>query len=313
MRTAIQAAAVRVIAIPLAAVLASVVPASAQTEDALRSYFEGKRVTLKIDMPGTSDGVDVRADASRALDYREYGERLKRYGTAIHSGESTMVTLVKMKRDLIEFQLGGGGFGTFSDDTSTSVYIPLAEKSSRERDLEKLVKDEDDPHQKRELQRELDDLRRRRERENRRIEAERERQSEIKKERIAEQRLRGGSRFNIRYNGSVPAGIRPEDVMAALGDYVDFGTSTTATTVATFSPTAWGPVTPPTPVPSNVPTLRKGLSRADVEDILGRAWETSERHEGNLAVATLVFVAGDERITAEFVEDVLVRYSIMSK
>ena len=38
-------------------------PAQAQDEAALRSYFEGRRVTVKIDMPGTSDGVDVRADA----------------------------------------------------------------------------------------------------------------------------------------------------------------------------------------------------------------------------------------------------------
>ena len=292
MRQTIRTAA---IALPLTAFLAAAGPATAQSEDALRSYFEGKRVTLKIDMPGTSDGVDLRADASRTLDYREYGERLKRYGTAIHSGESTMVTLVKMKRDLIEFQLGGGGFGTFSDDTNTSVYIPLVEKSSRERDLEKLVRDEDDSYRRKELQRELDDLRRRRERENRRIEAERERQSEIKKERIAEQRLRGGSRFNIRYNGSVPDGIRPEDVMAALTDYVDFtGTQ------------------PPARSANDAP-LWKGMSRADVEDALGRAWESSERHEGNLMVTTLVFVAGDERITADFIEDVLVRYSISSR
>ena len=292
MRQTIQTAAV---AVPLAAFLAAAVPATAQSEDALRSYFEGKRVMLKIDMPGTSDGVDLRADANRALDYREYGERLKRYGTAIHSGESTMVTLVKMKRDLIEFQVGGGGFGTFADDTNTSVYIPLAEKSSRERDLEKFVKDEDDSYRRRELQRELDDLRRRRERENRRVEAERERQSEIKKERIAEQRLRSGSRFNIRYNGSVPAGIRPEDVMAALADYVDFTGAQPAVRSANDAP------------------LWNGMSRADAEDVLGRAWESSERHEGNLVVTTLVFVAGDERITADFVEDVLVRYSIMSR
>ena len=45
---------------------------------------------------------------------------------------------------MIEFQLSGGGFGTFSDDSSTSVSIPRVEKSSREKDLEKRIKDEDD-------------------------------------------------------------------------------------------------------------------------------------------------------------------------
>src|SRR5882672_5366233 len=84
-------------------------PAAAQSEDTLRAFFEGKRVVTKIDMPGTSDGVDVRADASRAIDYPQYGYRLKTYGTALRAGESVIVTLVKLKTDLIEFQLAGGG------------------------------------------------------------------------------------------------------------------------------------------------------------------------------------------------------------
>jgi hypothetical protein len=295
MRVTLQASAV-------AAILACAAPASAQSDEALRSYFEGKRVTLKIDMPGTSDGVDVRADASRAIDYREYGERVKRYGVAIRSGDSATVTLVKLKKDLIEFQLAGGGFGTFSDDTSTSVYIPHVEKSSREREVERLVKDEDDSRVRRSLQRELDELRSRRERENRRIDAERERASEIKKERIAGQRLTAGSRFNIRYNGAVPPGIRPDDVMAVLADYVEFTPSTFPPSMASAASRA----------PADV-ALRKGMMRTDVEEVLGRAYESSERHEGDLAVTTLVFLSADERITADFVEDVLVRYSITSK
>jgi hypothetical protein len=55
-------------------------PARAQDEAALRSYFEGRRVAVKIDMPGTSEGVDVRVDAPRPLDYKDYGDRLKAYG-----------------------------------------------------------------------------------------------------------------------------------------------------------------------------------------------------------------------------------------
>src|SRR5216117_2943424 len=92
-----------------AIVFASVAPAAAQNEGALKSFFEGKRVTLRIDMPGASDGVDVQGDAKQAIDYPRYRDNLKRYGTAIHSGDSITVTLVKVKKDLIEFQLGGGG------------------------------------------------------------------------------------------------------------------------------------------------------------------------------------------------------------
>jgi len=46
--------------------LAAVASASAQNETALRTFFEGKRVSLKIDMPATSEGVDLRLDTSRS-------------------------------------------------------------------------------------------------------------------------------------------------------------------------------------------------------------------------------------------------------
>ena len=277
-------------------------PAAAQNERTLREFFEGKRVTLKIDMPGTSDGVDVRVDTPgrSAIDYREYGDRLKEHGIAIHSGDSSIVTLVKMKRDLIEFQIGGGGFGTFSDDTSTSVNIKDVEKSSREKDLDKAIKDESDARRKRELERERDALRDRRERENRRIAAERVRAEELKRERIAYQRLKGGSRFNLRYAGNVPSGIRPLEVMAALAEYVDFASSSSSidSTPASFDGDG---------------SLRKGMLRSEVERAFGRPREAADRREGTLQVTTLVFLSGDRRITTEFVEDVLVRYTITSK
>ena len=161
--------------LPVVAVLGSLfgayaAPAHAQDESALKAFFEGKRVTVTIDMPGTSDGIDVQADSARPLDYPRYGDRLKTYGTAIRAGDSAIVTLVKVKKDLIEFQLSGGGFGTFGDDTSTSVSIPLLEKSTREKALEKAVREEDNPRRRRELERDLYELRERREVENRRLE-----------------------------------------------------------------------------------------------------------------------------------------------
>src|SRR4051812_1514041 len=266
----------------------------AQGEAALKTALEGRRVTLRMDMPGSSDGVDVHADAGRAIDFHDYNNDLKRYGVALRAGDSVPITLVKVKKDLVELQLAGGRFGTFGDDTNTSADIPFVEKSGREKDLEKRVKDEDDRDQRRRLQNELDELRDRRERENRRIRAERERIEEIKKERIADQRLRGGSRFNLRYKGTIPAGLRPEDVIAALSEYVDFGGRADA---------------PDEAVPSADTTLlRKGMSRADAERTFGPPREWSERLDGSLVVATLVFEAGDQRVSADFVEDVLVKY-----
>jgi hypothetical protein len=296
----------------LAAVIAaaSAAPAFAQTEASLKSFFEGRRVTVRIDMPGSSDGVDVAADARQPIDYSKYRDNLKRYGTALHAGDSVTITLVKTKKDLIEFQLGGGGFGTFGDDTSTSVYIPEARKTEREKELERLVRDEDNRERRRRLERELDDLRERRERENRRIAVEREHAEEEKKARIAERRLRGGSRFNLRYDDGVPDGIRPEDVMAALGEYVDFESLAPRATREDSSARILRDAAPPS---GDITQLRKGMTRAEAERAFGRPAETSERRDGGLAVTTLVFVVSDQRIGADFVEDVLVRYTITSK
>jgi hypothetical protein len=78
--------------------------------------LEGERVTLQIDMPATSDGVDVFPGTSRPLDFEEYANRLKSTGTAYRQGEKTIITKVKVKGKNIEIHLGGGGFGTFDDE-----------------------------------------------------------------------------------------------------------------------------------------------------------------------------------------------------
>ncbi|HZT77466.1 MAG TPA: hypothetical protein VFA27_12500 [Vicinamibacterales bacterium] len=291
-------------------VLALAAPATAQTEDALRSYFEGHRVMVRIDMPGTQEGVDIHADARRPMEMDEYRSNLRNYGAAIHAGDAATVTLVKVKKDLIEFQLDGGGFGTFGDDTSTTVYLPLVEKSDREKELERHIKDEDDRDKRRRMEKELDELRERRERENRRIVAEKERLEAEKASRVAERRLHGGSRFNIRYDDRVPPGVRPSDVMAALAEYVDFGTPSTRPTM--LPPPAPLPV--PLPPPSgDASQLRKGMTRGEVESIFGRPVESSQRRSGDLAVTTVVFETANQRISVDFVEDLLVRYTISSK
>src|SRR5439155_23738708 len=157
-------------------------------------------------------------------------------------------------------------------------------KTEREKQLERLVRDEDDRARRRKLEAELDELKDRRERENRRIAAERERQSEAKAARIAERRLRGGSRFNLRYDDRVPAGIRPEDMMAALVEYVDFGSLAPASAAPRVTRDE-----PPAPPAADITQLRKGLTRAEAERLFGRPAEVSEKRDGGLAVTTLVF------------------------
>ena len=43
--------------VSIATVLGLTAPALAQNEGALKSAFEGRRVTVRIDMPGSADGV----------------------------------------------------------------------------------------------------------------------------------------------------------------------------------------------------------------------------------------------------------------
>jgi hypothetical protein len=76
-------------------------------------------------------------------------------------------------------------------------------------------------------------------------------------------------------------------------------------------------MTPPTGIQSKTPVNgvlpKKGMLRADAERQFGKPIESTERREGTLRVVTLVFVRGEQHITAEFVEDVLIKYTVMSK
>jgi hypothetical protein len=196
---------------------------SARGEAQLKRAFEGKRVTLKIDMPATKNGVNVYPGREQPLNFGDYGAQLKRHGTAIRTGESVMVTKVKVTGKHVEFQLSGGGYGTFGDETSSSVYVPTTAKSKREKRLEEDLKGETDERRKRELKEELDDLRRDRDREdqlNRTLAAEAE---ESKRTHIEQKALQGGSRFNVHYESEQSAAsLTPEALMRALAEYVDF-------------------------------------------------------------------------------------------
>jgi hypothetical protein len=55
---------------------------------------------------------------------------------------------------------------------------------------------------------------------------------------------------------------------------------------------------------------RRGITRAEAERELGRPASSSTRREGTLTVDTVVFADGARRITMEFVEGILVRYSV---
>ena len=80
--------------------------ASAQSESDLKTYFEGKQVTLRIDLP-TSEGVNVYPERAQSLNYDEYNERLKDHGASIHRGDKATISKVTVKYRHIEVQFAG--------------------------------------------------------------------------------------------------------------------------------------------------------------------------------------------------------------
>lgn len=280
-------------------------PVLGQSEDALRAAFEGKTVRVKIEMPGAQQGVDIHPGTPRPIDFPQHTARLKQFGTAYHPGDAALVTKVHISGDHIEFQLGAGGYGTAGENTSTAVIAPVAPKTQREKDLENNIKTVTDPAQKKRMNDELDQLRAARKREDDRNATRAAETQAINEANLMQKRLAGGSRFNIRYDHDVPASaMTPDAVMAALADYVDF--SGAPATVASVPMTT-------TAMPATGGDLKKGMSVDDVDAIMGRPESITQRAEGTLTVSTSTYRTKDRKVTAEFVEGVLIRFSVMSQ
>jgi hypothetical protein len=153
----------------LAALVAIAAPLRAQNEAILRQAFEGKVVSVKIDMPATQRGVDVYPLEEMAVNFREVAQRLKDNSTALKIGQQVMVTKVLVKSNShIEFQLGGGGYGTFGDNTSdgSSLNVVNQGETKAEKALRDSIKKAQGPTKRKQFERELASLRAEREREN---------------------------------------------------------------------------------------------------------------------------------------------------
>ncbi len=286
----------------------------AQDATSLSSFFEGKQVVVKINMPGTQQGIDIFPQRDNSLDAKAYGKRMKGFPIALHNGDAVMVTTVKVKDKLIEFQLAGGGFGTFGDDTNTAVRFTPAPKSDREKDLENQLANTDDADQKDRIQRELDYLRRQRERDDQRNKALAEQAAQIKKMKVDQDRANGGSRFNLKYDGKVPPNITPQDVMAALAQYVSFPpTMTGGGGEAPAAPASSGaPAAMPAAGGATDPahSLQKGMRQDQVRALLGNPTGSADTEHDGLQVHSETYVQGNSFIHGDFVNGVLVRYSI---
>lgn len=266
--------------------------AAAQSEGALRAAFEGKTVTVRLDMPATSQGVDVYPLDQVPLDVREVAQRLKDHGTALRIGQQAMVTRVVVKKSShIEFQLGGGGYGTLGDWSGSSVTPVAAGETRGEKALRDSIKATSDRGQRQRLQRELDAQRSARERENARAAAEAQQANVARETLLRARRAESGSRFNLRFRqGIPPEQLTPDGVARALAQFVDFG--------------------PVAPAPTGVAALRKGLLVEQVEALLGPAATATESREGTLTLVRRTYRRDGMQVVARFVSDVLIDFAI---
>ncbi len=300
------------------AVIVSPLSAQNSGQAALQNAFVGKQVTLQIDMPGTQQGVDLRVERGDPMDWKQYSGRLKQYGPALRSGDRATVTTLVVKKNMIEFQLDGGGFGTFWDDTSTTVTPYHVEKSSYEKQLERDLNNTSDPQRRRDLQRQLDYERSRREREQRADDRAASIASQLKAQQVAEKRLRGGSRFNLRWSGSVPQDqLTPDAVMKLLDGYVDFGDlqAEKAILEPVAQNTAENATAPAQGAPASpIAQLKRGMQIGEVSQLLGLGRQLSQStSEEGLKTQIFEYLPNDYRVEVTYVDGVVVRYSISSR
>jgi hypothetical protein len=296
--------------------LASASQLAAQSQQAVSQFFEGKQVIVKMDMPATQQGVDVYPQRPQKLDVKSYSGRLKKFGASLRNGDPVMITKVKVKDNNIEFQLGGGGYGTPMDDTDTSVHYTPSDKSGREKDLEDQLRNETDPARRRALQRRLDDARADRERRDSRDRARAEEASDYKRQTIDIRRQQGGSRFNIRFDTKQAASeVTPQTIMSALSAYVDFPAQNFgASAEPHISEELASQRTAPPPSASRpANSLKKGLTLAQVEELLGQPTETHQSSQDGLKITSYSFQTKDSNVQADFVNGVLVQYNISSR
>ena len=178
---------------------------------------------------------------------------------------------VVVKKDVIEFQLDGGGFGTFGDDTTTKVEAKATDKSDYEKDLEKQISETTDEDRKIQLQHDLDRERARREKQEAANQRAAQVASQMKAQQVADKRAQGGSRFNLRWAGSIPTEqLTPEAVMKPLADYVEFSGATVPPSASPVQSNA-APVATFNGATAGSPTaqLKRGMKMEEVTSLLG--------------------------------------------
>lgn len=305
----------------VASVFACAGTASAQNQAALEKAFEGREVMVLMDMPASQRGVDLYLQREPEMEFSEYARRLKTYGIALRKEDRVMITTIKVNKKNIEIHLGGGGYGTWGDD-SGYVSPTYVGKSRRETDLEKERKKTTDASRLRQIDRELGYLRAEREREERANKREAEALTAIKQQEIASKRLDGGSRFNIWYADKrlekwAPT---PEELALSLSKYIDFGGDNGDGVPGVTRGTSGNRLTDDIgrssgrrDVEEAAASLRRGMTTADVHDLLGNPTRRRSSKQGDLDSVVETWETTDSIAEVTFVGGVVVKFTTSSK
>ena len=270
----------------------------AQNEIALKEFFEGKMIVPSIDLPASTQGLNIFPEKRPEVDYGDYGNDIKEYGVGVYSNEPIMITKLVVKKNHIRFELGGGGYGGFWDE-SDYVSAPRVAKSAKEEELESLIAEESDSNKKKDLKKQLDFERKKREEEQARLNFDAEQAREIKRQRIAEKRAKAGSRIHLRFDRKLNSDDL--DIELILDQLASFASMQGEITNQELTST------------NDQKGIQKGMSWNDANTLFGMPIHASTSNQCDLTIMTCKYEKGEELIEAKFVEGVLVSYSIASK
>jgi hypothetical protein len=155
--------------------------------------------------------------------------------------------------------------------------------------------------QRERARRELEAERRARNRDNAQAAAINAQSQAMAKASAAARRAGAGSRFNIWYPGSLPSGAAtPRGIVEALAPFAAFGDGFDR-----------GPE-PLTGRGPSGPSLRRGMTIEQVEQILGPAERVGSAREGSLEVVVREYSReGREKVSTKFAGGVLIDYAVV--
>lgn len=273
---------------------------STQSESLLKQQLEGQRVEVLIEMPATKEGIDVHVNEPIPIDFKVYTSRLKEHGVALYPGDVVLITTIKKKREHIEFQLAGGGYGTFGDEDSPVKYGSRIPPSAREDAIEKILKDKSDEANRKNLEKEIQRLRTNRKIDQERLDREAELAAASKMEEFQRLRLQAGSRFNIRLDRNVESkDLTLKKIKEYLREYVSFtpGSSINETEVAD----------------AHTLSMAKGITWTQLSSLLGAPKTMARSNACGLDIMECTFEKDGMVYQVTLVEEVVVKYSIHSK